>query len=203
MMFRSRTATIRPSSRLATTSTFGPDALDDRRPDEHGVHRLVAEQRHHELRLERVELAPERVALDGDVEQRQDRLLVAGDLLRQHDHPGAGPEQRRAGLGEVEDRLAQAPAVDEPAHRRALAARDDQAVDVVEIRGQAHLDGLHADGAQGRDMLGEGPLEGQDPDLHRRLAGSTSRGRRAAPGRGWPPSRARASARPGPSRPPR
>ena len=60
----------------------------------------VAEDRDRQLGLERVELAPERVALDGHVEQRQDRLLAAGDLVGQDDHPGARPEDRRAALGE-------------------------------------------------------------------------------------------------------
>ena len=60
------------------------------------VDRLVAEDRDRQLGLERVELAPERVALDGHVEERQDRRLAAGDLAGQHDHPGARPEDRRA-----------------------------------------------------------------------------------------------------------
>ncbi len=46
-----------------------PDALDGGRPDEHGVHRLVAQDGHHEVRLEAVQLAAEGVALDGHVEQ--------------------------------------------------------------------------------------------------------------------------------------
>ena len=164
---RSRTATIRPSSSVAMTSTPRTHGLDHGGPDEHRVDRRVAEDRHAELRLERVELAAERVALHAHVEQRQDRLLAALDLLAQHDHPGARPEQRLALGGEGEDRLGEAPAGDQAAHRRGLAARDDQPVDVLELLRQAHLDGLHADRVEGGDMLCERPLEGEDSDLHR------------------------------------
>ena len=66
----------------------------------------------------------------------------------QHDHPGARPEDRRAAVGEVEDRLAQAPALDELAHRRALAAGQDQPADAVEVGRLAHADALDADRAR-------------------------------------------------------
>jgi hypothetical protein len=60
-------------------------------------------------------LATERIALDRHVEQRQDRRLAAGDLPREDDHPGTGPEDRRTRVGEVEDRLAKSPALDDGA----------------------------------------------------------------------------------------
>ncbi len=66
--------------------------------------------------------------------------------------------------GEIEDRLAQAPAIDQLAHRRALAAGQDQPGDVVEIGRQAHRHPLDADGAERLEMLPERPLEGEDAD---------------------------------------
>ena len=187
MTFRSRTATIRPSGSLRQDVHVRSRALDHGRPDEHRVHGRVAQERHGQLRLERLQLPPERVALHGHVQQRQDGLLVAGDLARQDDHPRARPEQRRAARGKVQDRPAHPPAVDQPAHGRALAPGQDQAVDVLEMLRQAHLDRLHADGAQDREMLGEGALEGQHADLHRTGSGPggptrppTSRGPRGA-----------------------
>ena len=145
---------------------LGAGPLDDRGADEDAMDRRAAEDRDVELRLERVELAPERIALDGHVEERQDRRLAAGDLGGQHDHPGTRPEDRRAALGQVEDRVVQAPALDELAHRRALATGQDQPADVGEIGRFAHANPLHADGAEGLEVFAERPLEGEDPDPH-------------------------------------
>src|SRR3954452_13603293 len=87
-----------------------PRPIDDRRADEDRMDGRVTQDRDVELRLERVELTPERVALDGDVNQREDRRLAACDLAREDDHPGTGPEDRSAARGEIEDRLAGGPA---------------------------------------------------------------------------------------------
>ena len=122
------------------------------------VDRRPAEDRDLELRLERVELAPEGVALDGHVEERQDRRLAAGDLGGQDDHPGARPEDRRAAVGELEDRLVEPPALDELAHRRALAAGQDEPADAFEVGRLAHADALHADGAERVEVFAERPL---------------------------------------------
>ena len=122
-----------------------PSALDDRGADEDGVDRRVTEDRDLQLGLERVELAAERVPLDGDVEQRQDRFFAAGDLVRQDDHPGARPEDRSTARGEVEDRCVESPALDELAHRRALATRQDEPADAFEIGRLAHANTLDAD----------------------------------------------------------
>jgi hypothetical protein len=119
----------------------GSHALDYGGSDEDRVHRAVAHDRHQQVGLERVELAPEGVALDGHVEQREDGLLAAGDLLGDDDHSGAGAEDRRAGPGQRHDRLAQVPAGHELAHRRALAAGQDQAGEPLEVLGQANVTG--------------------------------------------------------------
>ena len=147
------------------------DALDDRRPDEDGVDRTVAEHGHCELRLEAFELSPEGVALDRDVEQREDGRVAVGDLLRQQDHAGAGAEDRRALARQVEDRLAQPPAVDELAHRGALAAGQDQPAEPLEVLGQANGDRLDAELPEDRDVLGERALDGENADPARGCAG--------------------------------
>ena len=69
----------------------------------------VAQDGHRHLGLEGVELAAEGVALDVDVEQREDRLVAVDDLPREQDHAGAGAEDGRAGSGQVEDRLRAGP----------------------------------------------------------------------------------------------
>ena len=57
-------AVLQPSQRLDPR----PDLLDERGADEHRVHRRFAEDGHIEVRLERVELAAERVPPNDDVE---------------------------------------------------------------------------------------------------------------------------------------
>ena len=49
-----------------------------------------AERRDRERRLGRVDLAAERVAAYGDVDQVERRLLEPGDVVRRDDHPHAG-----------------------------------------------------------------------------------------------------------------
>src|SRR4051794_31583334 len=58
-----------PVFELRENVNVGPDTLDHRRADEHGVYGTIAENRHVELRLEAFQLATEGVSLDRDVEQ--------------------------------------------------------------------------------------------------------------------------------------
>ena len=81
-------------------------SLDDGRPDENAVDGLIAEDGNGQLGFERVELPPEGVALDGHVEERQDRRFAADNLPGENDHARARPEERCAARGKVEDRLA-------------------------------------------------------------------------------------------------
>ena len=77
--------------------------------------------------------------------------------------PSIGAPRR----GEVEDRVAQAPAVDELAHRRGLAAGQDEPVETVEIgRAGAPSRAVDTERVEHRPMLGEGTLDGEDPDRH-------------------------------------
>src|SRR5262245_28519297 len=144
----------------------GAGPVDDRGPDEDAVDRLVAQHRNRQIGLERVQLATERVPLDGHVEERQDGLVAIGDLAGEDDHPSTSAEDRRAARGEVQDRAPQAPAVDQLPHRGRLAARDDQPGDPVQVGRQAHGDAVDADRLERREMLAERPLQRQDSDLH-------------------------------------
>ena len=80
----------------------------------------------------------------------------------EHDHPGAGAEDRRL---EPVQRLVDPVQPHQPADRGRLAARDDQAVEPVELLRQPHLDRLGAEAPQHRRVLAEVPLERQDADL--------------------------------------
>src|SRR3954447_14334134 len=145
-----------------------PGPIDDRSPDEHGMNRLVTEERHRQLRLEGIELAPEGIALDADIQQRQDRLVATADVPGHDDHPGTRPEQRGSAPCQIEDRLAEVPAIDELTHRRALAAGDDEPRNTGQILGQPDWHARHADGPERVEMLAERPLEGEYANPHRR-----------------------------------
>src|SRR5258706_4378402 len=143
-----------------------PGPLDDRRPDEDAVDRLIAKHGNGQVGLERIELTPEGVALDGHIEQRQDRRFAAGDLAGKDDHARACPEERCAARGQVEDRLAKSPALDQLTHRGAFAAGQDQAGNIVEIARQAHRNALDADRGKGPEVLPEGALKREYTDPH-------------------------------------
>ena len=123
-----RTATGWPST-SASTSTPSPCSLDPRRADEHRPHRRPEPSNSRSASKLR-DLAPEGVALGAHVEHAE---VVAVE----HDHPGAGAEHRLAARDEVAQRLGQALALDAERHRRGLAARDDEAVEPLEVLGRA------------------------------------------------------------------
>ena len=122
-----------------------------------------------ERRLEARHLAAERVPLHLDVDQPE-------PLAVEHDHPGAGAEDR--GL-EGADRVVEPVQPHQARHRRRLAARDDQPVEPLELLRQAHLDDLGPEPAQHRDVLAERSLQGQDADLHDQSVPARAMGREA------------------------
>ena len=139
--------------------------LDPRRADEDGAHGLLAGD-DVEVGLEAAHLAPERVPPHVEVAERE---MVAVE----HDHPGAGAEDRRL---EPAQRLVDPVQPHQPADRGRLAARDDQAVEPVELLRQPHLDRLGAEAPQHRRVLAEVPLERQDADAQRLLHGAKCSG---------------------------
>jgi hypothetical protein len=79
----------------------------------------------------------------------------------EHDHPGAGPEDRSP---VAPDRLVQPVQAGEPHDRRRLATRDDEPVEPVELRRQPDLDHVRSEPAQHLRVLAKRPLERQHPD---------------------------------------
>src|SRR6266702_1012478 len=80
------------------------------------------------------------------VQARQDVNVWSGSLDdRGADEHAVDRLVAEDGNGQVEDRLAETPTLDQLTHRRAFAARQDQAGDIVEIARQAHRNALHAD----------------------------------------------------------
>ena len=126
--------------------------------------------------------------------------------------PGAGAEDRPAGLVVGPQRRLQPGRLDPLDDRRALAAGDHQAVEVLEVRGGADLGHFGAELAQVRACASKSPCSARTPTRSVRLRGSAggrprrrdrrsrgpasprrarSRRRRPARGRrsGWSPRR--------------
>src|SRR5438034_10202203 len=98
-----------------------------------------AERLHVEVRLERIELTPERVPLDGHVHEPGERVRVAGHLFRDEDRARARAPHRHT-FGDAILELVDDPVLArELADRRALATRGDQRVDLGELLGPSGL----------------------------------------------------------------
>jgi hypothetical protein len=78
----------------------------------------------------------------------------------EHDHPRAGAERRRAGGDHLAQRLGQAVALEADRHRGRLAARDDQAVDPVQVRRGADFLGRSAELLEHAGVRLEAALKG-------------------------------------------
>src|SRR5205823_4398514 len=97
-------------------------------------------------------------------------------------------------------RLVEAVQLHQACDRRRLAARDDQAVEAVELSGQAHLDGLRTEASQDGRVLAEVPLDCQDADPKRLLHRADCRGGYTAGSGGAGSRRRRRQSRYSPSR---
>src|SRR5262245_51382753 len=149
-----------------------------RRADEDAAERLAVEL---EVGLEARHLPS--VGIPVDLEPDEAEVVAI-----EQDHPRAGAEDRPL---EPADRLLEPVEPHQACDRRRLAARDDQAVEPVELLRQPHLDHLGAEAPQHRRVLAEVALDGEDADLHAvRLAAPPGRAcTRAPPSR--PPCRRR------------
>ena len=117
-----------------------------------------------EVGLEGAQLTPERVALGADVEHSE---VIAVE----HDHPGARPEHRRTGAGQVAQRVAEPLPLDSERDHGRLAPGDYQRVEPLEVGRHADLAAVGADPRELGVRL-EAALQGQDPDHAGRSARS-------------------------------
>ena len=134
-----------------------PVLADPRRPDEHRAQRSLAEPGHVEIRLEGMDLTPERIAIAAHVHDRQ-------VIAIEHDQAGAGAEDRDATRGERAQRRGEPLALDPERHRRRLAAGHHQPVEPVEIGRHAHLARPRAELAEHAPVRREAALEREHPD---------------------------------------
>src|SRR5918997_3146769 len=115
---------------------LGIRLLDPGRADEHRTHRATADLGEVQVRLERVDLPAEGVAPDHDVQPAE--LLLIGptvqNLAAEQDHSRAGPVGRHPVAQAPPQRLEEVERDEQPADRGGLPARDDQCVDLRQLR---------------------------------------------------------------------
>jgi hypothetical protein len=162
-----------------------PVSTPDRRgADEHGVERRP-ESFYRKVGLKRLSLPPEGIAVDIDVHEAKEVGARLGDLviaaLRDHDHAGAGAEERKRAFASPAFRgFEEAVGVKHLRDRRALAAGQDERVAALEVWAAADggCFGLHAKvrscALDGVKVLRNVALDGEHADaLHApRQAGS-------------------------------
>ena len=142
----------------------GTGAGDLRRADEDGVKGTARHPLDVEVRFKGVDLPTERVALDRDVHQLRERMRMTGNILREKDRARACPPYGHPGRRAVAQLRDDPVVLRELADRRALAAGDDERVDVVELLRPPHVDTVGADLAQPIEVLAEIALEAEDAD---------------------------------------
>src|SRR5215213_1849689 len=134
---------------------LGPALADTRCADEDAAERLVLPLEL-EIRLEAGHLPPIGVTVDLEIHQAQMRAI-------EHDHPRAGAEDRSC---EALHRLVEAVEPHQPHERRRLAARDDEAVQALQLIGLPDLDRVGPEASQHRRVLAEVPLHSEHTDSH-------------------------------------
>src|SRR5437870_889407 len=93
-----------------------------------------------------------------------ERMRMTWHNLREEDRSSAGAPHRHALCGAFAEFRGDPVVLRELADRRALAARDDERVDLVELLGAAHVDAFSADAAECGEVLAEIALKAEDAD---------------------------------------
>jgi hypothetical protein len=119
-----------------------------------------------EAGFEAVDLAPVAVAADADVEQAETLLFrhAVCHLAREHDHAGARGQHRQPVLDGAPQRLEQTHALQEHGHGRALASRQHQSAQTLEVCARPHQPRPRAARLERADVLCKSTLHGQDAD---------------------------------------
>ena len=116
--------------------------------------------------LEALQLPSVSVAADGDGQYPEPALTrqPVNDRVCQQDHAGARPEGRQATADGGGNRVVQAHPLKQDLHRRALAARNHEAVERFQVLGKPHEASPGARRLERAYVLAERPLQGQHPD---------------------------------------
>ena len=106
-----------------------------------------------QIDLEAVHLASKSIALHGDIHQT-DEGLVAMDILRKENRPGAGTPNGPP-LPELAQWFDQLISGRQLPHRGGFTTWDNQPIEVLQMLRQAHFDRIHAESLQYHDMFGK------------------------------------------------
>jgi hypothetical protein len=136
-------------------------ALHPRGTDEHGAHRAPTGAVYRQICLEAAYLAAERVASRDDVHEPQRRRPAFDGVARHNDETGARAVNGAAVSMEVPDGRREVKGIHQLAHRSALAAGDDQAVEAVELSRLAHFDSTCPESLEHDAVLAEVALQGE------------------------------------------
>src|SRR5690606_21744103 len=161
-----------------------PDRLDDRRADEHRVHRGLPQLRDVEIGLERVVLVAEGVASHRDVEPAEALLPFDGIEHRvgEQDQPGARAVHRHTARDAAEQGLGDAEGAAQLVDHTRLTARDHEPRNGLELLGTTNRHRIRAQLTQHREVLAHVALQREDADP-RRVTSHARRDGAAPPGR--------------------
>ncbi len=128
----------------ASTETSGPDRLHPGRADEDGPEGLRPQLADVQIVLERIHLPPKGIAPHRDVQPTECLLVGAAvfEAIGKQDHPGARTIGGHATRQPFAQQFAQPEGAHELVDRRRFPARDHQGVDLCDLLGAAHPDGL-------------------------------------------------------------
>ena len=139
--------------------------------DEDGAERalLVARNLARQVRLERVDLRAEKVAIDGDVKAPQELLtallLAPVDVVGEEDETRARSPNGASLGGEVSKGLEEVPAPGDVRHGGTLPSRDDESTAPRELLSLPNLHSLSAGLHDVRAVFGEAALQGEHANL--------------------------------------
>src|SRR5262252_7642664 len=126
--------------------------------------KIAAQGRDLDRSLKALHLAAVAVSAEDHVEEVEPALIgtPAGDLAGQEYQPRAGGESRETGPHACRQRFPDLLALEQDLHGRALSTREDEAVETIEILGQAHPTHGSTRPMQSPAMLAEVSLESED-----------------------------------------
>ena len=163
-----RTLLSRDDATIGQTGKFGrfrANRSDCRRPDEDRVDGFIPENRHGDIGFEALLLPPKRIALHHDIHDTDQRLIETTNIAGQNNRTSAGAHDGQSRADSRAQRFKHVKRDKQLANGRALAARNDQAIDVIEVAWKAHLNDFMAKAFKRLTMGEEIPLHRQNTDF--------------------------------------
>jgi hypothetical protein len=131
------------------------------------MERFVTKSLHSYVRFKAIHLSAESISPDRYVHEFEGLNPISiYDVLGQHDHAGAGPEDGHPAVNHLFDPVDQTVGKHQLAYGCALTAGDDQPTQTAELLRQTNGEGFYVKPAQNTEVLSECALGRQDTDLH-------------------------------------